>query len=382
MDSYRNESKPKPFNGMGLAAVIAAIIPIIVLLVKFWPENPCSTHYKEFTKKYTLAYPRGSEGYSHNDFESSVDSISMSLKNIDLDRLDSKTINNELFKKVYPKLKMLEDIDRDKLFSVLQRDTTMINREYFTQYIIQPHDFFYKIDGLCEVKVGLELFTPKSSSQTMPPEITQFLEKQILSCEEFRNSKASPLDPINIVSIFNCLIEDTLFQNNLSKILDKYQKYFEIVPLGINNADLFFDKGEFRIPGIYKIIIDNIVNSYFSYILKYPDKNFTILCVGYADVSNVGDTGIPYGLEGKFSAPGEKISAEGVAGTKIGEAIEDNLQLSFARAYEGISYVENALPPKDDRYKLSLAYSGKGAAVTNGDLKLSRKITFQLIEKP
>ncbi|MEL6671618.1 MAG: hypothetical protein AAFR61_05480 [Bacteroidota bacterium] len=328
-------------------------------------------------QNYVLYYPQGQVGYNHSSYLSAFDTLRLDISDGKELPLTSKDIIAHLLESALDKLDLDPVVDKNKLLAVLQQDSSLINRDYYTNRILQPRDFYQKIEGVCEIKVGLELLTPASSSDLLPKEIKTFLRTKVAACERITNPALNR--SINVVEIFDCLSEDPAFIQELENLLAEFDKYFEIVQLGMEEANLYFEAGDFILPGIYKVIIDKILADYARHIQRNSHQKYIILCEGFADRNLVGPSGIPYGFEGRYTGPGQFLEVG--SGIPIGERIRDNLQLSFARAFKGIEYAKRAFPIKEGSIEVKFQYTGHGAITTEpGDARLHRKIVFSLIE--
>lgn len=380
--SKSKKRKRRVFNNLlKLLGVLTAFAAFAIFIVKFYSDTPCIKFYERYVANYSSKYLNNIAGYSPRDYNFLSDTIAINLEDTVSTKITSDKINATLFSNLLPELEriLLPEVDIDALLEEIGTGP-LVNDSSYTSLIVRPNNFYYKVKDICEIKVGLDLITPKKVSLIIPLELKDFLYASIAECEEFKKSSLDINSPVDIVSILDCLMNNPSFQVGLSRLLDKYRSYTRIVNLGIYDAEFFFQKGEYILPGIYKTIIDAIIEKYVIQISQSAGgKKYIILCRGYADTSGIGRNGIVYGNRGGYAASGTRLLQTDNS-NPIGPFIKDNLQLSYARAFEGILYVKESfsLPLGEDEYNVSFMYAGEGELLGKS-LSKSRKITFELL---
>ncbi len=100
-----------------------------------------------------------------------------------------------------------------------------------------------------------------------------------------------------------------------------------------------------------------------------------VTCVGSTDRLAI-TRGLPYGGEGRMTGSPGGLALGATSGRPLGGTLDDNLELSFARAHEALAVLASGLPRNE---RLSLRYVGRGEERGGStDDPFSRKITIEI----
>lgn len=140
-----------------------------------------------------------------------------------------------------------------------------------------------------------------------------------------------------------------------------------------------YDPGQYSVNSLIGAIIERSVATKVDSLLDEGYKKVTVVCEGAADALQVR-SGIKYAGEGRVGDLGQRLRYGSQGGVPLSQGVRNNLDLSFARGYEGMRALAQILRPRLASGRLELFYTGKGVVTSaGGNQPESRRITFRLI---
>lgn len=384
------------------------LVALIIFFVKYCnvPVNPCQAYLEEIRSKIGMQYVSADTQFFH---------VATHKEKVDFSTKDTSVSLEEFFNEVQIsnfykaldelKSKIIVPINEPLLLQYLEHANEKGNilagknisgnlisfREYFPDEAIK-----FKLPDICEFEYKAELLTPTSIENLLPRRIYQTITKALSMCDEFQKALRTPLnEPINLSEIYKCLEGNPDFLKELKSIIKEYEAYFKIVDTGldwlVSDNKVYFGRGEYKISGVYAIIIDKLLKEYERYIRNNPDQ-YVITCVGFADPNPIDNKyGIEYLSNGYFDPNLRPIIYQnGInsGGEKIDRLIKGNEygneKLSYARAFSGIQYIEENFNEKlrnDKRVKIEFQYRGGGVDRGKSDNRYKRRIEVSLTKK-
>lgn len=138
-----------------------------------------------------------------------------------------------------------------------------------------------------------------------------------------------------------------------------------------------YDRGQYTINSLIGSIIQGTVAPTILRELGRR-KSLTVLCEGATDSLSISGT-LPYRGDGRAGAKGEELPLGASRGRVLSTGLRDNLDLSFARGYEGARALQQILGPVLQSGRVQLVYTGAGVSASKaGDQPESRRITYKL----
>lgn len=375
--------------------VVAGIITLIIFLLKMYSsKNPCD-RFADRINIFNRLIEYSSEADigirdSKNKYNMSGDTLALELRNISEE--DSLAFFNNYRKKAMQKaLSSIEfpiNININKLLQIQQNSydkNKLLNEEYFVNKILAPVEeiYSYEVNDICKMSYALRLRTPKDANLFFPKDLNQFIKNAIIKCPEFSRIRENSLErKINLADIYKCLKDDEDFYKDLKEKLTKYEKLFEYVDFGFpdlisKESNIYFASGEYKINGLYAMIISFILDSFEETIVKSGNKKYKIQAIGYTDTTPVTSI-IPY-FDGSGYSENLSPIIVGQEVNKIGDSITENFELSYARAYSAINYIMNNIDQDlVKRFDIDFEYVGKSTDSSNTSSELKRRVELLL----
>ncbi|HMP26291.1 MAG TPA: hypothetical protein PKC76_19335 [Saprospiraceae bacterium] len=201
----------------------------------------------------------------------------------------------------------------------------------------------------------------------------------------------------DISAIYKIITSEAGIKSEIKVIAEEYKLYLLLIKdyLFLRLADIpvelppEFPKAEYELTDEQELVLRLITLSWIEEQIKRPynkGKKFTVLCKGSSTAERV-QSPIPYNMSGCWNQNntpvylGDKYDCQRINNTiqtTKGDT-DGNIQLSYARAYSGIAYIQNNLFSLGDERKeklknISFAYQGLG-------VKDKRTIVIELIEQ-
>lgn len=381
------------------------LVALIIFFVKYcnFPVNPCQAYLDKIRSKIESQYLSADTQFFH---------VSTSTETIDFSSKDTSISTEDFFNEIqlptfYKALdelkpKIIVPVNEPLLLEYLKKaneEGSLLTDKKITGNLITIREYFpeetikLKIPDVCEFEYKVELLTPENIENLLPRKVYQTITQALNLCSEFQKALKNPLnEPVNLSEIYKCLEDNPEFLNELKKIIEDYETYFKIVDTGLNwlisDNKIYFEKGEYKISGVYAIIIDKLLKEYEKFIRNNPDQ-YIITCVGFADPSPIDSKyGIKYLSYGYFDPNSKPIPYKNgisLGGERIESFIKGNNlgneKLSYARAFSGIQYIEDNFNEKlknDERIKIDFHYKGEGVDVEQTANKYKRRIEVSL----
>ena len=182
------------------------------------------------------------------------------------------------------------------------------------------------------------------------PRLRGITFKHIEKLELLNHSLNAVLDQkYDFGKVMSRLLEHTEFEKKFCIELKGNSSYYSLFEdLGSNNyssCQLSFELGDYSLHPAGIATLEYFGDLYAREITRNPKKTYTITCFGYTNSLPVGK--IPYNGNGRWDIPGYKLGygEESISdGNPIPDTIRHNhgnLQLSYARSYNGIKYLAN-----------------------------------------
>jgi hypothetical protein len=240
----------------------------------------------------------------------------------------------------------------------------------------------------CIYKYEVELAVPKF------PRLGSGLDelvRKVLENSIPRKTDPKGSVPINLAQLIDNLLKDPAFRSRL-EALSRDENFQSDLQYKDDDTQLFFrmfsgqkveatgyPKGQFRVNSLIGTIITrSVVPTVQFYLARY--KTVIVSCDGYTDRLPINPGGIFYNGNANLTTAGSPAQFH-PAPLQIGpeRRLRSNIDLSVARAYEGISALASGLQTQASRQGLTLLYSGNGEVNSaQRDNPASRKIIFHI----
>ena len=138
-----------------------------------------------------------------------------------------------------------------------------------------------------------------------------------------------------------------------------------------------YDRGQYTINSLIGSIVQASVAPT---LLRELDRHrsLTVVCEGATDSLPISRA-LPYRGDGRSGAKGQELPLTASQGYPLNAGIRNNLDLSFARGYEGIRALAQILGPVLKGGRVKLIYTGAGVSASRaGDQPESRRITYRI----
>jgi hypothetical protein len=170
--------------------------------------------------------------------------------------------------------------------------------------------------------------------------------------------------------------DDSKFQASMRYKDDDTQGFIRATQ-GLQVLIHSYDRGQYTINSLIGSIIQGSVAPTILRELG-RHRNLTVVCEGATDSLSVGGA-LPYRGNGRSGVKSVEIPLGAAEGRPLGSSLRDNLELSFARGYEGARALSQILGPVLKSDRVQLAYTGVGVAASrSGDQPESRRIIYKL----
>ena len=394
-DSPRNEQPENTGRNWFIFQIIAVLIAFCVFCMKFCSQSPCERIWREFTKANALRYLQGDRGLDTTAFHLVTDSFNIPVGELPRSRGDQAFFENftmPALQRLLGKASQHFPINSDVLMAYQDsayKQSQALNRDKYVDRVFtidqDIEQFELAVDDVCSLKYKVNLFYPKDLRSILPAEIELFLRDKVRNCPEFKTLRKNPLDTrIDLAALLTCLKDH---EDSLKLVMQKYDALFRMVDLGFDwikpDGSIRFQLGDFDVSGVDKLLIDELIKEFVREIRARPQKEYEIICSGFADPNKVSSIG--YSKMGRFSTSAQPIDILdwSVKETdSIRPAIRNNTQLSFARAFSGISYLAAHFPlSSDHRYQIQYKYKGEGVDRRSRSNRDKRRIEFVLKAK-
>ena len=386
-----------PFIGSILAAIIGMFTIRCDKEIITPPAPYCNV---TIDNKPLLNIDLAPEFYHIYSDEIILDSYSLSEKGAN-DHFDS--IRTATFKQLVEKAKKKFPfpIDED-LFESYQEEyysnRKLVNTEKGMDNLLKFKEKIVHSEDSKKCTYTITLYSPKMKMDVLP--MAQIILPYVESTTAFKhfNSNLS----VNISLVVEELLANEKLERQLVRALQRDEGLLKVLKIHIPLNDeanykllihklLTFSSSKYELEYLHEIIIDQFAHKLRSNLLKNPNGKFVIQCKGYADTSQISGP-IPYDGDSHCdercredhnhcTLETKTLDFADSSGKAIGKHIYCNNQLSYARAYEGIKYLQQKLTAlKINKKNITFQYQGLGEdwnIATNNSAK--RRIEFHLL---
>lgn len=322
------------------------------------------------------------------------------LKKMNLEEYSSEKVSEIQKQTFYDALEKLSItnqglLNTSKIKRLMEADNLSVNeffenRDYLDNFIlIYQEGATYQCNS-CEYAYSIELLSPKDKQYQIPEDIRTTVYKYL---EKEGGIPRINLDhqnqmTIDLSNIFVNLINNAQFNKEMLPLIEKHKNVFNFLDdesalflEKIKNKEtvIHFPRGSYYINSLSRIIINNIYQRLEELIYQKPDQKIEVICVGYTDASKIL---APISYNGMAQSGNEPIRMDEAGLPFIQPEIKNNLELSFARAYEGASYFNERINKElRQKGKVSVFYQGKGVAYQAQNPWQKRRIEFIIRNK-
>lgn len=261
-------------------------------------------------------------------------------------------------------------------------DLTDENKKADLKNILTIYSFEEKINCReCAFEYNVTFATPKDKEIVIPSQIRRMLKGYTSESPTFSKFKqqdfSEPIDEtINLVNILKDILLKDRFKEDFKTLLDEHHGYIKYLD---EETSAFFDElitdtvkidnfppGSYNLSSVMTFLVNEIAEVLLKGIRDNPAKSWEITITGYADPSPIGKP-LPYPGKGRWLEGKSIMEKDNNQGTPINPSIENNTELSYARAYSGLMYLKDKLNlklPKNIFKKVSFIYKGAGVDLT------------------
>lgn len=225
------------------------------------------------------------------------------------------------------------------------------------------------------------------------PELMPQLDEQL---RRFLDQMAPERDGNEIIFDLNRIVgrleEDSRFREELERLLrdesfkssarykdDDTQRFIDAAR-GSQVQIQGYEPGQYSVNSLIRSIIQRSVAAKIDATLE-DYKNVIVVCEGATDALMISGS-LQYSGKARVAAVGKRIQPGTQEGVQL-SGIRNNIDLSFARGYEGARALAQILGPKWRSGRIQMLYTGMGIVATaGGNQPESRRITFRLTLGP
>jgi len=173
---------------------------------------------------------------------------------------------------------------------------------------------------------------------------------------------------------------DKKFRSSIRYKDDDTQNFLDVAS-GVQVKIQGYERGQYSVNSLVGAIIErSVAVEIYKNLDAYRD--LTVICEGGTDSLRISS---PLAYEGnaRVTSRGERLDPRSRQGRPLSSGIRNNIDLSFARGYEGLRALAQILDSALSSGRIRMFYTGKGIVATQGgDRPDSRQIIFRIVLGP